>query len=96
MVEERGYLGPSIAQMDSRILHTAEARLDSRSSHTGFVVDKVTLGQVFSDYFGFPFQFSFQTHVLSGGCYNKPISGRRSKLIQFHPIPPKKKKLLLA
>jgi hypothetical protein len=25
----------------------------------GFVVDKVTLGQVFSEYFGFPCQFSF-------------------------------------
>jgi hypothetical protein len=25
----------------------------------GFVVDKVALGQVFSEYFGFPCQFSF-------------------------------------
>jgi hypothetical protein len=25
----------------------------------GFVVDKVALGQVFPDYFGFPYQFSF-------------------------------------
>jgi hypothetical protein len=25
----------------------------------GFVVDKVALGQVFSEYFGFPSQFSF-------------------------------------
>jgi hypothetical protein len=25
----------------------------------GFVVDKVVLGQVFSDYFGFPCQFLF-------------------------------------
>jgi hypothetical protein len=25
----------------------------------GFVVDKVALGQVFSEYFGFPFQSSF-------------------------------------
>jgi hypothetical protein len=25
----------------------------------GFVVDKVTLGQVFSEYFGFPCQFGF-------------------------------------
>jgi hypothetical protein len=24
-----------------------------------FVMDKVALGQVFSEYFGFPFQFSF-------------------------------------
>jgi hypothetical protein len=26
----------------------------------GFVVDKVELGRVFSDYFGFPCQFSFR------------------------------------
>jgi hypothetical protein len=35
----------------------------------GFVVDKVVLGQVFSEYFGFPCQFSFHrvlyTHHLS-------------------------------
>jgi hypothetical protein len=35
----------------------------------GFVVDKVALGQVFSEYFGFPCQFSFHrllhTHRLS-------------------------------
>jgi hypothetical protein len=32
---------------------------DPRSGHVGFVVDKVALGQVFSEYFGFPFQSSF-------------------------------------
>jgi hypothetical protein len=37
----------------------------------GFVVDKVALGQVLSEYFGFPCQFSFQRllhtrHVPSG------------------------------
>jgi hypothetical protein len=38
----------------------------------GFVVGKVALGQVFSEYFGFPFQFSFHrllhTHHLSSGA----------------------------
>jgi hypothetical protein len=38
----------------------------------GFVVDKVALGQVFSEYFGFPCQFSFHrllhTHHLSSGA----------------------------
>jgi hypothetical protein len=28
----------------------------------GFVVDKVALGLVFSEYFGFPFQVSFHHH----------------------------------
>jgi hypothetical protein len=39
-----------------------------RSGHMGSVVDKVALGQVFSEYFGFPCQFSFNqllnTHHL--------------------------------
>jgi hypothetical protein len=32
---------------------------DPRSDHVGFVVDKVAQGQVVSEYFGFPCQFSF-------------------------------------
>jgi hypothetical protein len=43
---------------------------DPRSGHVGFVVDKVALGQVFSEYFGFPYQFSFHrllhTRLSSG------------------------------
>jgi hypothetical protein len=44
------------------------------SSHVGFVVDKVALGQVFSEYFGFPCQSSFHRflhnhpHLSSGAC----------------------------
>jgi hypothetical protein len=39
----------------------------------GFVVDKVALGQVFSEYFGFPYQSSFHQllynhHHLSSGA----------------------------
>jgi hypothetical protein len=41
------------------------------SGHVGFVVDKVALRQVFSEYFGFPCQYSFHrllhTHHLSSG-----------------------------
>jgi hypothetical protein len=44
-----------------------------RSGHVGFVVDKVALGKVFSEYFCFPCQFSFhrllhnhQHHLSSG------------------------------
>jgi hypothetical protein len=32
---------------------------EPRPVHVGFVVDKVVLRQVFSEYFGFPCQFSF-------------------------------------
>jgi hypothetical protein len=35
------------------------AGFDPRSGHVEFVVDKVALGQIFSEYFGFPCQFSF-------------------------------------
>jgi hypothetical protein len=43
------------------------------SSHVGFVVDKVALGQVFSEYFGFPCQSSFHQflhnhHNLTSGA----------------------------
>jgi hypothetical protein len=34
----------------------------------GFVVDKMALGQVFFEYFGFSCQFSFHIHHLSSGA----------------------------
>jgi hypothetical protein len=43
----------------SRWLPTAAARVRARVWQVGFVVDKVVLGQVFSEYFGFPCQSSF-------------------------------------
>jgi hypothetical protein len=47
---------------------------DPRSGYVGFVVDKVALGQVFSEYIGFPCQSSFHQllhnhhHQLSSGA----------------------------
>jgi hypothetical protein len=45
---------------------------DPRSGHVGFVVDKVALGQIFSEYFGFPCQSSFHrllhNHHRSSGA----------------------------
>jgi hypothetical protein len=46
---------------------------ETRSGHVGFVVDRVALGQVFSEYVGFPCQFSFHRllhihHHLSSGA----------------------------
>jgi hypothetical protein len=52
-------LGCAIAQAVSRWIPTAAARVRALSGHVGFVVDKVELGQVFSEYFGFPYQSSF-------------------------------------
>jgi hypothetical protein len=45
-------MGRAIAQAVSLWLPTAAARV-------GFVVDKLALGRVFSEYFGFPCQSSF-------------------------------------
>jgi hypothetical protein len=52
-------------------------RFDPGSGQVGFVVDKVALGQVFSEYFDFPYQSSFhqllhnQPHLI-WGWYNRP------------------------
>jgi hypothetical protein len=45
---------------------------DTRSDQTGFVVDEVALGWVFSDYFGFPFQLSFHKliHIINDPVIN--------------------------
>jgi hypothetical protein len=64
--------GRAIAQAVSRRLPTTAARVEPRSGHMGFVVDKVALGQIFSQYFRFPCQFSFHqflhTHHLPSGA----------------------------
>jgi hypothetical protein len=57
--------------LDSKLSYKGPG-FDPRSGHMGFVVDKVALGQVFFEYFGFPCQFSFHrllhTHHLSSGA----------------------------
>jgi hypothetical protein len=62
-------LGRAITQADSRWLPTAVARVCVRAEHVVFVVDKVALGQVFSEYFGFPCQSSFHQFLHH---YNHP------------------------
>jgi hypothetical protein len=52
-------IGCAIAQAVSRWLPTAAAQVPAWVWQVGFVVDKVVLGQVFSEYFGFPCQSSF-------------------------------------
>jgi hypothetical protein len=44
-----------------KILHFPQRRpeFEPRSDYVGFVRDKVALGNVFSEYFSFPCQFSF-------------------------------------
>jgi hypothetical protein len=67
----------------------------------GFVVDKVALGQVFSEYFGFLWQspslaifippISPQSSSLIRGWYSRPVSGRSTQ----SPTPLIKIKLML-
>jgi hypothetical protein len=52
-------IGRAIAQAVSRWLPTPAARVQARVWQVGFVVDKVALGQVFSEYFDFFCQSSF-------------------------------------
>jgi hypothetical protein len=54
----------------------------------GFVVDKVTLGQIFSEYFGFPCQSSFHQFFpqspspIIRGLYNRPVVAAIPKEIE--------------
>jgi hypothetical protein len=64
---------------------------EPRPDHVGFVVSKVALGQVFSEYFSYPYQsFHRLLHTSSSiirGRYNRPNSGRRTMLTQIQPTP---------
>jgi hypothetical protein len=51
--------GRAITQAVSCWFPTAAAWVRARVSQVGFVMDKVALGQVFSEYFGFPRQSLF-------------------------------------
>jgi hypothetical protein len=62
-------IGRTLDQAVSRRLPTAAARVECRSSHVGFLVDKVALGHIFSEFLVSPCQISFhrllRTHHLS-------------------------------
>jgi hypothetical protein len=62
----------AVAQAVSSWLQTAAVGFEPKSSQVGFVVNKVALGQIFSEYCGFSYQFAFHpllhTHHLSSGA----------------------------
>jgi hypothetical protein len=65
----------------------------------GFVVDKMALGQVFSEYFGFPCQFSFHqllhnhiTLIYHLGLYNRPEVAAVPGDVSPTPLKKKRKK----
>jgi hypothetical protein len=75
---------------------------DPRSGHVGCVVDEVALGKFFSEYFGFPCQFSFHRllhirhHLSSGaGTIGQLVADVPSGLSLTPPHPMKLKKTLL-
>jgi hypothetical protein len=52
-------IGGAIAQAVSRWFTSRRPGFEPGSSQVGFVADKVALGKVFSEYFGFPSESSF-------------------------------------
>jgi hypothetical protein len=92
------YVGRAIAQPVNRWLPNAAAWIRVRAEHLGFVVDKVILGEVFSEYFGFPWQLSFHQFLhhhnhpgLAQQAYWWPQC--RVDAIGLHPPPFQSKKL---
>jgi hypothetical protein len=82
--------GRAVAQSVSRWLPTAAARVRVRAEHVGFAVDKAALGQVFSEYFGFPYQSSLHQFLhhhnqprLAQQAYRWPQC--RGDTIGLHP-----------
>jgi hypothetical protein len=64
-------------------------RFKPGSSHVGLLLDIVALGQVFSEYFGFPCQSSFHQFSTTTlrGWYNRPVVAAVPKV----PLHKKKK-----
>jgi hypothetical protein len=74
-------------------------RFDPRLGHVGFVLNEVALGQVFSEYFGFPCQFSFHhllhIHLSSGAGILGQLMADVTTELMSHLTPRNLKKLLM-
>jgi hypothetical protein len=84
-------LNDLIQYLVSRWLPTAAARVRARVWQVGFVVDKVSLGQVFSEYFGFLGQSAFHQilhHHNHPGQVQLASIGRRAAWTQYGLHPP--------
>jgi hypothetical protein len=62
----KGSFGRAIAQAVSRRLPMAAAQARGQAGYAGFVVDKVTLQQVFSEYFSLHRLLHTHRHLSSG------------------------------
>jgi hypothetical protein len=84
------FIGRAITQAVSRWLPTTAVRVRTRSGHVGFVVDKVALGQVFSEYFGSPanhLSTEFSVIRITRGRYNRQIGGGGAEWTQLDSTP---------
>jgi hypothetical protein len=76
--------------------HLGGPEIYPRLGHMGFMVENMALGQVFTEYFGFPCQFSFHQlfhtyHLSSGaGTIGQIVADVRLSLV---PHPTKLKKI---
>jgi hypothetical protein len=80
----------AIAQMVSRWLPTATAWVHARSRRVGFVVDKMALEQVFSEYFSSPSNHhstKFSILVIIQGRYSRSFGGRRAEWTRLDSAP---------
>jgi hypothetical protein len=91
----------AIAQAVSRRLPTATAQVRARVRSCGICGGQMELGQVFSEYYGFPCQFSFHRllyihHHLSSaaGTIGRLVAAKLSGLSLTPPQETKKKRKL--
>jgi hypothetical protein len=71
------YIGRAIAQAVSRWLPSRQPGIAPGSGQVGFVEDKVALGQVFPEYFGFPCQSSIHQFLHP---HNHPGQVREARI----------------
>jgi hypothetical protein len=78
-------MGHAMAEAVSRLLPTAAAQVRARVWQVGFVVDKVALGQVFSEYFGLPCQKPFIPPTSPSSSSQSPGAVAESLQWADHP-----------
>jgi hypothetical protein len=85
-------LSHAIAQEVSHQIPAAAAWFDPKSGHVGSMVGKMALGQVFSEHFSFPCQFSF--HQMPHSQHHLPFgAGTMGQIVAdvpsgLSPTPP--------
>jgi hypothetical protein len=93
-------LDHAIAQAITRWLPTAAAQDRVRAERMVFVMAKMALEQVFSEYLGFPCQSLFHQAIITQCWHNMPIGGRSAEWSQLDSTPRPtirvKKKIILS